>query len=102
MTTSQFAREGAFAVEKAVKYIRGRERKVRSLVFRTHDGYAGESREFDRREAYEAALACRVRAQHDQAVACPKAAPHVVMLAGLDSSTLFAEVERRGYEVCVP
>lgn len=97
-----YARDGQFSVVKAVKSIRGRLRKLRCLVFTTRDGFTGESRRFDHREAYEAAIACKVKARYESAAACPKAPAPAALLQHIDESTLFHEVERRGYEVVVP
>ena len=109
--------EGTFSVSRGKKMIRGKLTRVSSLVFTTNDGIRGESWKFDHREAYEAAMAAKAQASfanaHRVPVAhetCRKAPPPAKIvftklmpkLSALDESTLFAEVERRGYVVNVP
>lgn len=90
--------EGAFSVEKSG---RGRHR-VRVLLFTTHDGFVGRSHTHDHRAAYEAAVAERAKAQLIALTNAPKPAPHAQLLHTLDDSTLFREVERRGYAIVSP
>jgi hypothetical protein len=113
---------GTFRVVREKKIIRGRSVRTCTLVFTTHDGFVGESiprnGHFAHREAYENALAARAaalfRARGIVANALPKpwercdkpapvaALSYVPHPEKLTDSSLFSEVERRGYEVCLP
>lgn len=101
------ASAGQFSVFTGKRQIRGRTKRVRVLVFTTVDGYVGESTRFNHREAYEAALALKASTTFNALAAyvpkpyerCAKPAPEARMLHQLDESTLFSEVERRGWAV---
>lgn len=113
---------GTFSLRREKKIIRGRAVRTCTLVFTTHDGFVGESvprhGKFCHREAYENALAARAaalfRARGIVAHELPKPwervhkpAPAAVLAyvphpESLPDSSLFSEVERRGYEVHIP
>jgi len=97
--SQRFAHAGEFIIAKLTRTIRGRNRKVRVLQFKTKTGEVGESRRFDHKEAYEAAMACQVRLR--EAAVCPKPAPVAPLLGHMDTSDLCSELERRGYEIVV-
>lgn len=102
------ASAGTFRVVREKKLVHGRMRRVGTLVFTTPDGYVGEAAMTGRpwpelqREAYEGALAARAAAQYRVAMAAPKPAPLAPLLTALKDTVLCAEMERRGYEVCLP
>lgn len=108
---------GTFNVRREKQIIRGRSVRTCTLVFTTPDGFVGESvprhGRFDHRAAYEAALAARASAQWRASIAeknrvprpgetCNKPAPVAQLLHAIHESTLFGEVERRGYEIVIP
>lgn len=104
---------GTFRIVTEKREVRGRTIRARVLVFTSHDGFVGESRTWNHREAYEAAVAERAAAvfkvreaemnrvpkPHER---CDKPAPAAQLLHQIAESMLFSEVERRGYEVAIP
>lgn len=100
---------GQFLVFTGKRRVGGRERRVRVLQFVTADNYIGESRTFNHREAYENAIAERARSKYDADVnrlpkpweTCAKQPAPAPLIRYIDDSTIFSEVERRGYEVHV-
>lgn len=82
-----------------IKEGQGRAR-VRVMAFRTSDGYVGTSAKWDKQEAYDKALKVRAAAQAAAPAVAVKPAPEVQLLHSVHESTLFSEVERRGYAVC--
>lgn len=86
---------GAYSVTKSG---RGRHR-VRVLTFTTHDGFVGHSPAWSHQDAYDAAVAERAKAQLIVLTHAPKPAPSAPLLHAIDDSTLFSEIERRGYVV---
>lgn len=91
---------GTFSIRKE-----GRgSRRVRILVFTSHDGYVGESRTWSHEDAYRAAVAKRLAALQASARATAsnqKPAPVAQLVQTMHESVLMAELERRGYEIHV-
>ena len=95
--------DGLFVIHKGTAFVRGRERKTRTLQFITSDGFIGESRVHDRTEAKRLALAKRA-ASMSAAVALPKSPMNAAAMLphNLPESVLIDALLARGYDVTVP
>lgn len=104
ITMSSPSSDGLFVIHKATAFIRGRERKTRTLQFITSDGFIGESRRHDRTEARHAAMAKRAAASMSAAVAVPKAPMNAAAMLphNMPESMLIDALLARGYDVSVP